>query len=244
MRGWLRDDLAVPRKQRHTARRVWQRLRDEHGAEVAESTVRAFVAEVRAELANETGAVTVPQLHDPGGEAEVDFGEFAAWVDGVWVKLWMFCMRLAASGREFHVAFSTQAQEAFLEGHRLAFEAFGGVVARIRYDNLKPAVVKVLMGRDRVEHERFVALRSHYPLTELPAVKTQVRPHMWDPPIGVEVLLNSRPHDRRPASACLGSGHSCRAAGRPAGGHGGPVGALSPGRSRRVAGGGGVGVVC
>jgi transposase len=160
--GWLRADLDVPVKQRHTARRVWQRLRDEHGAEVAESTVRAFVAEVRAELGNQTGAVTVPQLHDPGGEAEVDFGEFAAWIDGVLVKLWMFCMRLAASGRAFHAAFATQAQEAFLEGHRLAFEAFGGVPRRVRYDNLRPAVNKVLVGRDRVEHDRFVALRSHY----------------------------------------------------------------------------------
>lgn len=162
VRGWLRDDLEVPRKQRHTARRVWQRLRDEHGAEVAESTVRAFVAEVRIGLSNAAAAVMVPQLHDPGEEAEVDFGEFKAWVDGTLVKLWMFCLRLSASGRGFHVAFANQAQEAFLEGHRLAFEHLGGVPARIRYDNLKPAVVKVLMGRDRVEHERFVALRSHY----------------------------------------------------------------------------------
>jgi transposase len=141
---------------------VWQRLVDEHGAAVAESTVRALVAEVRAELMNDTSAVTVPQLHDPGKEAEVDFGEFRAWVDGVWVKLWMFCLRLSASGRAFHVAFANQAQEAFFEGHRLAFEHLGGVPERVRYDNLKPAVVKVLFGRDRVEHERFVALRSHY----------------------------------------------------------------------------------
>jgi transposase len=162
VRGWLREDLKVPAKQRHTARRVWQRLRDEHDAGVAESTVRAFVAEVRAELANAAGAVMVPQVHDPGAEAEVDFGEFRAWVDGVVVKLWLFVMRLSASGRAFHVVFAHQAQEAFLEGHRLAFDHFGGVVARVRYDNLKPAVVKVLMGRDRIEHERFVALRSHY----------------------------------------------------------------------------------
>lgn len=162
VRTWLRDDIKVPRKQRHTARRVWQRLRDEHGAEIAESTVRAFVAEARAELTNDGGSVTVPQLHDPGAEAEVDFGEFKAWVDGTLVKLWMFCLRLSASGRAFHVAFANQAQEAFFEGHRLAFEALGGVPERVRYDNLKPAVVKVLFGRDRVEHERFVALRSHY----------------------------------------------------------------------------------
>ncbi len=71
-------------------------------------------------------------------------------------------MRLSHSGRAFYVAFGTQAQEAFLEGHVLAFEHFGGVPARVRYDNLKPAVVRVLKGRDRTESERFTALRSHY----------------------------------------------------------------------------------
>lgn len=71
-------------------------------------------------------------------------------------------MRLSCSGRAFHVAFATQAQEAFLEGHVLAFAHFGGVPGRIRYDNLGPAVVRVLKGRDRTEAERFIALRSHY----------------------------------------------------------------------------------
>jgi hypothetical protein len=80
----------------------------------------------------------------------------------VWIKVWMFVMRLSHSGRAFHVAFATQAQEAFLEGHVLAFAHFGAVPGRIRYDNLKPAVIRVLRGRDRVESERFVALRSHY----------------------------------------------------------------------------------
>jgi Mu transposase, C-terminal domain len=71
-------------------------------------------------------------------------------------------MRLSCSGRAFHVAFATQAQEAFLEGHVLAFEYFGAVPGRVRYDNLGPAVVRVLRGRDRAESERFIALRSHY----------------------------------------------------------------------------------
>jgi hypothetical protein len=74
----------------------------------------------------------------------------------------MFVMRLSHSGRAFHVAFTTQAQEAFLEGHVLAFAYFGGVPGRIRYDNLKPAVTRVLKGRDRAESERFIGLRSHY----------------------------------------------------------------------------------
>ena len=92
----------------------------------------------------------------------MDFGEFHAVIAGVLVKLWMFVMRLSCSGRAFHVAFATQAQEAFLEGHVLAFEYFGAVPGRVRYDNLKPAVVRVLRGRDRTESERFIALRSHY----------------------------------------------------------------------------------
>jgi transposase len=161
--AWLRADLSVPRKQRHTARRVWQRLVEECGAEVAESTVRPFVAAVRRELLNETTRVAVPQTKPLGAEAEVDFGEFRAYLDGVLTRCWMFVMRLSASGRAFHVGFTNEATEAFLEGHVRAFAHFGGVpTTHIRYDNLKAAVVKVLLGREREHNPRFVALRSHY----------------------------------------------------------------------------------
>jgi transposase len=160
--GWLLADKAVPRKQRHTARRVWQRLVAEHGATMSEVTVSRYVTRRKAELGLDHADVAVPQVHLPGAEAEADFGEFHAMIAGTLVKLWMFVLRLSCSGRAFHVAFATQAQEAFLEGHVLAFEYFGAVPGRIRYDNLKPAVTRVLKGRDRAEAERFVALRSHY----------------------------------------------------------------------------------
>ena len=160
--GWLLADRDVPRKQRHTARRVWQRLVAEHGAVVSEVTVSRYVARRRAVLGLARMEVAVPQAHLPGAEAEVDFGEFWATIAGQSLKCWMFVMRLSHSGRAFHVAFVTQAQEAFLEGHVLAFGHFGGVPGRVRYDNLKPAVTRVLKGRDRVESERFTALRSHY----------------------------------------------------------------------------------
>ena len=160
--SWLLADREAPRKQRHTARRVWQRLVAEHGATLSEATVSRYVARRRAELELDRVEVAVPQTHEPGAEAEVDFGEFHARVAGVRMKLWMFVMRLSHSGRAFHVGFATQAQEAFLQGHVLAFEHFGAVPGRVRYDNLKPAVVRVLRGRDRDESERFVALRSHY----------------------------------------------------------------------------------
>ncbi len=153
IREWLVADLNAPRKQRHTARRIWQRLVDERGATVAEPTVRAYVARVRRELESGRVAVTVPQLHPPGAEAEVDFGRVSVWLDGELTELSMFVMRLSHSGRAVHVCFPSEAQEAFLEGHVVAFERFGGVPARVRYDNLKAAVARVLAGRERVEGE-------------------------------------------------------------------------------------------
>ena len=160
--GWLIADQDAPKKQRHTARRVWQRLVAEHGARCSEVTVSRYVARRRIELGIKQIEVAVPQTHGPGAEAEVDFGEFWTRIGGALMKCWMFVMRLSCSGRAFHVAFTTQGQEAFLQGHVLAFNHFGGLPARIRYDNLKPAVVRVLKGRNRTESDRFVALRSHY----------------------------------------------------------------------------------
>jgi hypothetical protein len=97
--GWLLADRDVPRKQRHTARRVWQRLVAEHGASLAEVTVSRYVAHRRAELGLDKVEVAVPQTHAPGAEAEVDFGEFSVYLAGVLVKVWLFVMRLSHSGR-------------------------------------------------------------------------------------------------------------------------------------------------
>jgi len=163
VRGWLVADVAAPRKQRHTARRVWQRLLEEEAAVVGESSVRRLVARLRVEVGSGRTLVTVPQTHPVGVEAEVDFGEFRAVVAGVLTKLFMFVLRLSHSGKAVHVAYANQAQESFLDGHVRAFTALGGVpTGMIRYDNLTPAVVRVLLGRERAENPRFVALRSHY----------------------------------------------------------------------------------
>jgi hypothetical protein len=91
---WLVADRDVPRKQRHTARCIWQRLVAEHGASVAEVTVSRYVVRRRVELGVDTVQVTVPQAHPPGAEAEVDFSEFHAVFAGMLLKLWMFVMRL------------------------------------------------------------------------------------------------------------------------------------------------------
>jgi transposase len=123
--SWLLADRDVPRKQRHTARRVWQRLIAEHGATLAEVSVSRYVAGRRVELGLHRVEVAVPQAHPAGAEAEVDFGEFAATIAGVLTTLWLFVIRLSHSGKAFHVAFATQAQEAFLEGHVAAARAPG-----------------------------------------------------------------------------------------------------------------------
>ncbi len=167
IRGWLEDDINndVPKKQHHTARRVWSRLVDEHGAEVSESTVRAYVAQVKGELYL-AAAASVPQTKRLGGEAEVDFGEFYIVLAGEQLRVWLFVMRLSASGKTFRKAYVHECGESFYDGHNDAFAFFGGVpVGMIRYDNLKPAVLKVLLGRERECNEKFIALRSHYGFT-------------------------------------------------------------------------------
>ncbi len=164
----LRADLDAPRKQRHTARRVLARLVDEHGlTEVRYSTVRDYVRIRRPQIWAETGrsveTAFVPQAHEPGAEAEVDFADLWVVLDGVKTKLFLFTLRLSFSGKAVHRVFASQCQEAFMEGHVAAFTALAGVpVGKIRYDNLKAAVSRVLFGRSRVESARWVTFRSHY----------------------------------------------------------------------------------
>lgn len=164
----LRADLDAPRKQRHTARRVHARLVDEHGqSEITYSTVRDYVRVRRPEIWAEAGRsleeVFVPQTHEPGAHAEVDFADLWIILAGVKTKVFLFTFRLSFSGKAVHRAFATASQEAFLEGHVAAFEVIGGLpVVHIRYDNLKAAVSRVLFGRNRIESERWAIFRSHY----------------------------------------------------------------------------------
>jgi transposase len=159
--GWLIADRKVSRKQRHTARRIWRRLVDEYGAQVAERTVREYVAARRREL-GEPRDVFVPQVHQPGMEAEVDWGEAQVVLAGRPITVQLFYLRACFSGAAFCMAFRRCTQQAFLEGHVEAFAWFDGVFALVRYDNLGSAVKLVLRGRRREQTDRFIALRSHY----------------------------------------------------------------------------------
>ncbi len=159
--SWLDGDRDAPRKQRHTAKRIWERLRDEHAADVAERTVREYVHGRRRDRGEGVQAF-VPQVHAAGVEAEVDWGEAHVAMAGAQRRVYLFHMRACHSGAAFAMAFPHCSQQAFLEAHVEAFDWFGGVFGLLRYDNLTSAVKQVLRGRRRVETDRFIALRSHY----------------------------------------------------------------------------------
>ena len=158
---WLAADREAPPKQRHTAIRVYQRLVSEHGYTGAAVTVRLYVSQQRRRSSLPAEAF-VPQSYGPGQEAQVDWYEAAVEFPAGRRTVQFFVMRACFSGREFHWACWRQTQQAFLEAQVAAFTYFGGVLARLRYDNLGLAVKKVLRGRRREETDRFIALRSHY----------------------------------------------------------------------------------
>lgn len=164
----LRVDLDAPRKQRHTVTRIFHRLVEEHGADVSYGMVRYYVAARKPEILVESGKAPleafVPQTHQPGHEAEVDFDDVTIRLAGELVTCYLFSFRLSYSGKAVHRVFASCGQEAFFEGHIHALRTMGGVPrSKVRYDNLKAAVARVLgLSRARVEADRWIAFKSHY----------------------------------------------------------------------------------
>jgi transposase len=153
----LEDDRQAPKKQRHTAKRIFQRLRDEHGFQGGETVVKDAVR-----AWNQSHQEVFLPLSHPPGEAQVDFGEATIRLAGQETKVALFVMTLPYSGAIFIQAFPRECTETFLEGHRRAFEFFGGVPKRISYDNSAIAVIEVLKGRERKLTREFLRLQSHY----------------------------------------------------------------------------------
>jgi transposase len=153
----LEDDKKAPKKQRHTARRIFERLRDEHGYTGGLTVVKEAVAASRLRSAE----VFVPLAHRPG-EAQVDFGQAEVTLDGQTTTVALFVMTLPYSDAFFLCAFPRECTEAFLEGHVRAFAFFGGVPRRISYDNSKVAVAQITGSRDRKVTDAFLRLKSHH----------------------------------------------------------------------------------
>lgn len=159
----LEADKAAHRKQRHTAHRIFTRLKEEHPeCEAGESAVRRYVRQRKFEMGLAKHELFVPQSYAWGREAQVDWFEAYAKLSGELVKLHVFAMRSMASGDAFHRAYPRPRQAALLEAHELAFAYFGGVFRTLRYDKLKACVIKILRGRQRQETERIISFRSHW----------------------------------------------------------------------------------
>lgn len=159
----LEADQKAPRKQRHTAHRIWRRLRAERSeVDIAECTVRRYVRKRKLQLGQLGQETFVPQSYAWGQEGQVDWYDALAEIDGEETEVHVFCLRSMASAAGFHRAYLHANQQAFLEGHELGFRHFGGVFRVLRYDNLKSAVKKILRGRQREETTRFIAFRSHW----------------------------------------------------------------------------------
>jgi transposase len=153
----LEADRASPPKQRHTARRIHQRLRAEHGFAGGYTIVKDYVRERRHRMRE----VFVPLAHPPG-HAQVDFGEAVAVIGGVRRKIHFFCLDLPHSDACFVKAYPAERTEAFLDGHVAAFAFLGGVPRSILYDNTGLAVARILSGGERRRTRAFAELQSHY----------------------------------------------------------------------------------
>jgi len=153
----LEEDRLAPRKQRHTAKRIFDRLRDEHGFEGGYTIVKDYVRERRLRLRE----MFVPLSHPPG-HAQVDFGEALAVIDGEERKVHFFAMDLPHSDACFVKAYPAETTEAFCDGHIAAFDFFGGVPLSILYDNTTLAVARILGDGRRQRTRVFSELQSHY----------------------------------------------------------------------------------
>ena len=153
---WLEEDRELPKKQRHTAKRIWERLQQEEGYKGGYTSVKDAVRELRQTRQE----VFVPLKHVPG-EAQVDFGHALARINGQLRKVPFFVMALPHSDAMFVAAFERECTESFWEGHVRAFEFFGGVPSRISYDNSRIAVAQIV-GKERKLTVGFLQLQSHY----------------------------------------------------------------------------------
>ncbi|TNF88379.1 MAG: IS21 family transposase [Gammaproteobacteria bacterium] len=153
----LEEDGACPRKQRHTVKRIFERLREEHGFEGGQTIVKDYVRERRLRLRE----MFVPLSHPPG-HAQVDFGEAVAIIGGVEQKVRFFVMDLPQSDACFVKAYPAETTEAFCDGHVSAFAFFGGVPQSILYDNTTLAVARILGDGTRQRTRVFAELQSHY----------------------------------------------------------------------------------
>ena len=152
----LEEDRPVHRKQHHTAKRIFERLRDEHGFTGKETIVKDYVRERRLRRRE----MFVPLSHPPG-HAQADFGEADAIIAGVKYRAHFFVMTLPHSDACFVAAYPAATTEAWLDGHNRAFVFFGGVPQSILYNNDKCLVSRILSDGTRQRTRAFIHVLPH-----------------------------------------------------------------------------------
>ena len=155
---WLEQNKKARRKQKQTAMRIYERLRDEYGFKGHYGTVQRYIKQA----VDRQKEVFMLLQFEPGEEAQVDWHEGWVFENGIEQKYQFFCMKLCFSKAPFVYPYQKANLESFLDGHVRAFEYFGGVPQRIAYDNLKCAVIKVGKGKNRRLNKRFKELRAWY----------------------------------------------------------------------------------
>lgn len=158
---WLEEDRKIPKKQRHTAKRIYDRLKDEHGYPGGYTSVKEYVR-LKKHLTQMQHDGYIPLEHLPGN-AQADFGEFIYYDDrGDEQKGYALTVSFPYSNKGFTQAFPAQNQECLLEGMKRIFEHIGGVPCHLRFDNMSTAVVQVLDGNNRVLTDGFNRFMLHY----------------------------------------------------------------------------------
>lgn len=163
--GWLEEDKSRPRKQRHTARRIYHRLVREYGFTGCESNVRHYVRGAKVRLGLHAAKAFIPLDPEAGREAEVDWGTALAIIGGKPTTVKFFGMRSRYSAKHFVRGYPCERQQAFFDGHLHAFAFFGGIFPTMVYDNLTAAVRQVLRGKGRVEQTEFTKFHAYYNFT-------------------------------------------------------------------------------
>ncbi|WP_245690234.1 IS21 family transposase, partial [Sporolituus thermophilus] len=158
---WLAEDRQLPRKQRHTAARIYQRLKNEYGFTGSDRTVRAYVQKRREQMAVED-AQAYHRLEHPGGEAQVDFCTVQVSKDAKLMEYKLLVASFPYSNAAFVYPVPRENQECFLEGLKRLFEKMGGVPTRIWFDNLSAAVVSVEKDGQRKCTDAFLRFCAHY----------------------------------------------------------------------------------
>ena len=160
--GWLTSDKENPKKQRHTAVRVFNRLKTEHNFEGGETTVRRYVRQAKLRLGLNGQAAFIPSDPEAGVEGEVDWGRCLAIIGGQEMPVKFFCMRSKFSGKHFVRCYPCERQQALFDGHIRGFSFFGGVFPVLIYDNLTTAVQKIFKGKKRDLQASYDKFRAYY----------------------------------------------------------------------------------